>query len=305
MEIWELLPWIAGIIACIVAVPLLSLYTVKEWEKAIILRFGKIIRVSEAGIHTRIPFADSARYIDMRTQTIDLKSQVAITKDNISVGVDAVVFMRVENPKILVLNVQDEYEAVSKYSQTTMRDLIGTYELNELLANRAQIAETVKKNVDEVTTRWGIDITNVEIQDISLPEDMKRAFAVQAEAKREAEAIQTKARAELEAADDYQEAASKLAGNNAMQLRILETIKQVSKDQSNTIIFALPTETLTKMGISGIAAAASINSSDSRRRKAQTLELQKKPIELPKEETKKESDEEDGSDDAEESDEDT
>jgi len=271
-----------GIGGCILLILVaLSLFIVNQWEKAIVLHFGKIDRTVSEGLHFKNPITESIIKVDLRTQTLEVNRQVAITKDNISIGVDVVVFMKIEKPEIFVLNIEDYRTAVSKYAQASMRDLVGKYALDDLLTSRTEIATSLKNKVDALTKKWGIDVTNVEIQDIALPEDMKRAFAIQAESERESKAIKIKAQAELKASKDYKDAAKNLHQRNAMQLRILETIKQVSKDQSNTIIFALPIETLTSMGIGGLAAAASINSSDGRRRKAQALELAKKPIAMP------------------------
>jgi regulator of protease activity HflC (stomatin/prohibitin superfamily) len=205
----------------------------------------------------------------LRTRTVDLRRQSAITKDNISVTIDAVVFMKIEEPKKLILEIgADRFqEAVAKYAQSSIRDIVGKYSLDALLENREEIASELKIKVDSLTNKWGIDVTNAEIQDINLPADMQRAFEVQAEAERESKAIQIKAQAELKASDILRRAAETLDKSpNSIQLRMLETLTDVSKDQSNTIIFALPTETLLKAGVGGLAAMASINSSDARKR---------------------------------------
>jgi len=272
---------LAGIAGLIMFYIALAIYIVKQWQKAVILRFGKITKITEAGLHFKTPLIESVILVDLRTQTLEMERQVAITKDNISIGIDAVVFMKIEDAQKFVLNIEDYRSAVTKYAQASMRDLVGKYSLNDLLTSRAEIAQSLKAKVDELAKAWGIDVTNVEIQDISLPEDMKRAFAVRAEAERESEAIIIKAHAELEASKNYKGAALNLKDPGALQLRILETIKQISKDQSNTIIFALPTETLTSIGAGGLAAMASINSSDARKRRAMALEQAKKPIQLP------------------------
>jgi regulator of protease activity HflC (stomatin/prohibitin superfamily) len=177
--------------------------------------------------------------------------------------------MKIEEPKKLILEIgADRFqEAVAKYAQSSIRDIVGKYSLDALLENREEIASELKIKVDSLTNKWGIDVTNAEIQDINLPADMQRAFAVQAEAERESKAIQIKAQAELKASDILRRAAETLDKSpNSIQLRMLETLTDVSKDQSNTIIFALPTETLLKAGVGGLAAMASINSSDARKR---------------------------------------
>jgi regulator of protease activity HflC (stomatin/prohibitin superfamily) len=192
-------------------------------------------------------------------QTVDLRGQSAITKDNISVGIDAVVFMKIEDAEKLILRIKDYYNAVSKYAQTSIRNVIGRYSLDDLLESREEIARSLKDVIDQLSKDWGIDITRAELQDISLPSDMKRAFAVQAEAVRESKAVLIKAKAELEASTMLSEAAANMKDPNAMQLRILSTINDVSKDQSNTIILALPLETLKSAGIQGVASLSAIS----------------------------------------------
>jgi len=277
MEPFEIL---LTILAALVAIYLVRLgfYIVKQWEKVAVLRFGKITKIASTGINFKIPFVDSLYRVDMRMQTLDLRGQSAITKDSISVGLDAVVFMKVEDPEKVILNVVNYKEAVIKYAQTSMRNIVGQYKLDELLSSREQVAASIKSIIDELAQQWGIDIARTELQEINLPQNMQRAFAVQAESERESRAIIIKSAAELEASTNLQKAAAILRENDALQLRILETIKQVSKDQSNTIIFALPAETLKSIGAGGLAAMASINSSDARKRaenkKQQTQETE-------------------------------
>lgn len=250
-----------GIILVIVAVFLIpTFYVVPQWERVALIRFGKIEQITETGLHMRIPIVDSLQRVDIRTQTIDLMGQSAITRDNISVIIDAVVFMKIEDPEKLILQIQDYRMSVNKYAQTAIRNIIGTYDLDTLLENREEVAVKLKEEIDLLVKDWGIDITRAGLQDISLPPDMKRAFAVQAEAERESRAILIKANAEFQASEKLMLAAANMKDPNAMQLRILSTINDVSKDQSNTIILALPLETLRAASIDGIAAMASIKS---------------------------------------------
>jgi regulator of protease activity HflC (stomatin/prohibitin superfamily) len=237
-----------------------SIFIVKQWEKAAILRFGKIIDTVEPGLHFRVPIIDTITKVDMRTQTVDLKGQSAITKDNISVGVDAVVFLIIESPEKIITQIVNYRGAVSKYAQTAIRNIIGQYNLDDLLESREEIAIKLKEEIDKLAKDWGIDVTRAGLQDISLPEDMKRAFAVQAEAERESRAILIKADAELKASSKLAAAATNMQDPNAMQLRILSTVNDVSKDQSNTIILALPLETLKAAGIQGVASLSAIGS---------------------------------------------
>ena len=251
---------VTSTIAIVVIAMLLagSLFIVKQWEKAAVLRLGKIIKTVEPGLNFRVPIIDTVTKVDMRTQTIDLKGQSAITKDNISVGVDAVVFMTIESPEKIITQIVNYRDAVSKYAQTAIRNIIGQYDLDDLLESREEIAITLKEEIDKLAKDWGIDIARAGLQDISLPEDMKRAFAVQAEAERESRAILIKADAELQASSKLAAAAKNMQDPNAMQLRILSTVNDVSKDQSNTIILALPLETLKAAGIRGVAGLSAL-----------------------------------------------
>jgi len=254
--------WLGVIIVILAVVVVPSFYVVPQWERVAVIRFGKIEKIIETGLHMRIPLVDTLQRVDIRTQTIDLMGQSAITKDNISVVIDAVVFMKIEDPERLILQIQEYRLSVNKYAQTAIRNIIGTYDLDVLLENREEVAMKLKEEIDLLVKDWGIDITRAGLQDISLPSDMKRAFAVQAEAERESRAIQIKANAELMASEKLRQAALNMADPNAMQLRILSTLNDISKDQSNTIILALPLDTLRSAGIDGVAAMASIQNKE-------------------------------------------
>ena len=252
--------WLGVILVLLAVFIIPSFYVVPQWERVAVIRFGKIEKITETGLHMRIPLVDSLQRVDIRTQTIDLMGQSAITKDNISVVIDAVVFMKIEDPEKLILQIQEYRMSVNKYAQTAIRNIIGTYDLDVLLENREEVAVKLKEEIDLLVKDWGIDITRAGLQDISLPPDMKRAFAVQAEAERESRAVIIKANAELQASEKLKQAAVNMADPNAMQLRVLSTINDVSKDQSNTIILALPLETLRAASVDGIAAMAAIQS---------------------------------------------
>jgi regulator of protease activity HflC (stomatin/prohibitin superfamily) len=268
---------LSAIILMIVIVILASgVYVVNQWEKAAVLRFGIIVRVSGPGLKIKLPIIETVRKIDLRMHTVDLRGQSAITRDNISVGVDAVVFAAVEDVEKLLTKVVDYEEAVSKYAQTAIRNTIGRYSLDDLLQKREEIARSLKDTIDELATTWGVDIPKTEIQDISLPADMKRAFAIQAEAERGAKAVQITAEAELLASVKYKQAAENLTDPKALQLRMLQTLSDVSKEQANTIIMALPTDILLSAGPGGLGALASINSSAGRERNKQKLESLRK-----------------------------
>jgi regulator of protease activity HflC (stomatin/prohibitin superfamily) len=251
--------WLGAILFILAVFIIPSAYVVPQWERVAVIRFGKIVSIQDEGLRFKIPLIDKIRRVDIRTQTIDLTGQQTITKDNISVIIDAVVFMKVEDTEKLILQIQDFRNAVSKYAQTAIRNIIGTYNLDYLLENREEIAIKLKEEMDILVKDWGIDVTRAGLQDISLPEDMKRAFAVQAEAEREARAVIIRSNAELEASLKLKVAASNLSDPTALQLRILTTIDDISKDQSNTIVLALPLETLKSIGAEGAAALANLS----------------------------------------------
>jgi regulator of protease activity HflC (stomatin/prohibitin superfamily) len=247
------------LVLVLIVVLALSIYVVQQWEKGAVFRLGQIKDVVDPGLHFKVPVIDSVRKVDLRTQTIDLMGQSAITKDNISVGIDAVVFMKVEDAERIITRIVNFRDAVSKYAQTAIRNIIGQYNLDDLLESREEIAIKLKEEIDRLSKDWGIDIARAGLQDISLPADMKRAFAVQAEAERESRAILIKADAELNASTKLAAAAKNMEDPNAMQLRILSTLNDVSKDQSNTIVLALPLETLRAAGIQGVASISAIS----------------------------------------------
>jgi regulator of protease activity HflC (stomatin/prohibitin superfamily) len=230
-----------------------------QWEQAIILRLGKYVRTVDAGIFFVIPFVESAITRDLRVRTLDIRKQQVITKDNISVGVDAVVFLKVVDTKKSIVNIQNFIYAVKQYSQTTLRNVIGQKMLDELLEKRESIAKAVKGIVDEQADRWGVDVEGIELQDIELPEDMKRIMARQAEAEREKRGVIIASEGEVAAAKNLKIAADTLMkskGKIGMRLRELATISDVSQDQSNTIVF-YPTSLGMDSVVSGTALAQS------------------------------------------------
>jgi len=245
----------------------LSYFIVRQWERVALIRLGRIVKIEDkAGLHFKIPFIDRLYVVDMRMQTIQLKGQTTITKDNISVSIDTVVFTKVEDPMKVILQIEDYKDAVAKYAQTSIRDIMGKYSLDDLLMKREEVADAFKDKVDELSKVWGVDINKAEIQDISLPDDMKRALAVKAEAEREAQSVVIKADAELKASVILKQAAENMKDPNAMQLRILAAVSEASKEAANTIIMALPLETLKYASVGDLGALASINSSAARRR---------------------------------------
>jgi len=229
----------------------------KEWEEAIILRFGKFQRLVGPGFFFKWPIAESFLKQDKRIITLDVARQEVMTKDNISVSVDAVVFMKVLNTKDSLVNIQNLWNSVMKYAQTTMRDVVGNIELDELLARRDEIANRIEKIVEKETRDWGVDITSVNLQNVELPEDMKRVIARQAEAEREKRAVIIKSEGELTAAENLEKAVKQMS-NRALYLRTLSSLEDISYDQSNTIVFAIPMD-MVKGEILGLSAFAGAN----------------------------------------------
>lgn len=218
---------------------------VKEYERAIKFRFGKFVSVMEPGIRLVIPFVHEAIKIDLRTITQDVPQQRCITKDNVTITINAVVYYKVFDAKKAVLQVKDCYFAVTQLAQTTLRNSLGGFELDELLSNLKVISKEIKEIVDKDTDPWGIKVERVEIKDIKIPEDMERIIARVAEAERDKRAIIVKSEGEVGAAQKLADAAKILSSvPGAMHLRTLATINDLSGDKSNTVIFAIPVEVL-------------------------------------------------------------
>lgn len=226
----------------------------KEWEEAIILRFGKFQRLVGPGIFFKWPFFETFLKQDKRIVALDVSRQEVMTKDNISVSIDAVVFVRVTNTKDSLINIRNLWDSVMKHAQTTMRDVVGNVELDELLTRREEIAEKIEKVVEEETQGWGVEIISVKLQNVELPEDMKRVIARQAEAEREKRAVIIKSEGELTAAANLEKAVQQMS-NRALYLRTLASLEDISYDPSNTIVFAIPMD-IVKGDIVGLAALA-------------------------------------------------
>ena len=218
---------------------------IREYESGVKFRFGKYIKKLKPGLRLVIPVIHEIRKIDLRTITQDVPQQKTITKDNVTITINAVVYFRVFDAEKAVLEVKDAYFAVTQLAQTTLRNSIGGVELDELLSNLKKISKDIKEIIDLETDPWGIKVERVEIKDIKLPEDMERVIAKVAEAEREKRAIIVKSAGEVEAALKLSEAAKTMAETpGAMHLRTLATLNDLSSDKSNTIVFAMPVEIL-------------------------------------------------------------
>lgn len=218
---------------------------VNQYERGVVLTLGRYTSMKDPGIRFVWPIVQRMIRVDIRITTSDIPQQEVITRDNVPVGINAVVYFQVQHAADAILKIQDFSYAITQYAQTALRDVIGGVELDTLLTERIKIAEDIKKIVDEETNAWGVDVTAIKIQDIELPADMKRSMAKQAEAEREKRAVIIKAEGEMTAAADLSKAAQMLSAvPGALSLRTLETIEKVNPDPSKTIIFALPTEIL-------------------------------------------------------------
>lgn len=216
---------------------------VNQYERGIVLRLGKFHRTMNPGLRIIIPYIDHMMKVDVRTTPMDIPKQEVITKDNVTVNVDAVVYYRVLDPKKAVLETTNYSYATSTFAQTALRDITGNFELDEILSKRDEISSQIKEIVDKQTDKWGIDIENVKLQNIELPSDMKRAMAKQAEAERERRAAVISAEGEKAAADAVAKAAELLAKTpGGIQIRTLQTLEKISTDPSQKTVILLPND---------------------------------------------------------------
>jgi len=229
----------------ILVIILCSIRQVNEYEKGILFTCGKFTRMLDAGWHVVLPIFQTFSKIDVRTSVYDVPEQEAITKDNVSVKINAVVYFHIFDASLSFLKVDNYRYAVGQLAQTTMRNIVGSYTLDQVLSERDQISEQICSIIDKATDPWGIKVENVELKDISLPEEMKRVIAKVAEAEREKAAVITKSKGEVESAENLSKAAEMMSQSpGALHLRTLATLNDLSSDQSNTIIFAVPIEVL-------------------------------------------------------------
>ena len=218
---------------------------VNQYERGVVLLFGTYQTTWKPGWKIQIPIIQRLIKVDIRIKAVDVPDQEAITRDNIPIRINAVIYFKVLDAEKAVLEVEDFFYAVSQLAQTTMRNAVGEVTLDELLANKASISEGIKKTVDDASDAWGIDVQSVELKDIILPESLKRTIAKVAEAEREKQAVIINSQGEVEAANNMAEAAKTLSmQNGALHLRTLQSINDLSSDQSNTTIWMVPIEGL-------------------------------------------------------------
>lgn len=234
------------IILIIVGILILAcLKQVNQYERGVVFTMGRYSYMMEPGWRLLIPVFQSFKKVDIRIKAVDVPDQKAITRDNVPVTVNAVIYYKVADAAKAIIEVENFYYAISQYAQTTMRNIVGEVTLDELLAQRDKIAERIKEIVDKETDEWGIKVNNVELKDVSLPESMERTIAKQAEAEREKRAVIINSEGELAAAQNVAAAAKILAASDgALHLRTLQSINDLSSDQSNTVVFVTPVEIL-------------------------------------------------------------
>lgn len=238
MSIWIILTIILFVIV-------ISIKQINQYQKGVKFTFGKYVGLMEPGWRIVFPIFQFYRKIDLRVKAVDVPNQEAITKDNISVGVNAVIYYRVQEANKAVLEVEDFFFAISQLAQTTMRNAVGQVDLDELLSKRDRVSESIRLVIDKASDPWGIKVLNVELKDVILPEEMKRVIGKQAEAEREKRSLIIKAEGEVIAAGNMAKAARTLSeAEGALHLRTLQSINDISSDKSNTIVFAMPLEVL-------------------------------------------------------------
>lgn len=236
--------WIVIIIIAIL-ISISSVKQINEYERGIKFTRGKFKEIMQPGWRMVLPIFESYKKVDIRTKAVDVPEQDAITKDNVSIKINAVIYYKIFDASKAILAVENYYYAVGQLAQTTMRNIVGSVSLDELLSEREKISTEICKVIDEATDPWGVKVENVELKDVSLPEEMKRVIAKVAEAEREKIAVITKAAGEVEASENLAKAARTMSESaGALHLRTLATINDISSDQSNTVIFAVPIEVL-------------------------------------------------------------
>ncbi len=237
MEFW--------VIAIILGVVVSSIRQINQYQRGVKFTLGKYTGIMDPGWRIVLPVVQSYEKVDIRTKAVDVPEQEAITKDNVSTKISAVIYYRVEDASKAVLEVENFGRAVNQLAQTTMRNVVGETSLNDLLAERDSIATRIGDIVRETTGSWGLEILSVELKDINLPEDMKRTMAKAAEAEREQRATIINSEGEVIAAHNLAKAALTMAATpGALHLRTLNSINDISSDQSNTVVFAVPLEAL-------------------------------------------------------------
>jgi len=243
-------PIVIGIIVVVIFILItMSVKIVTEFERGVIFRLGRLVGARGPGLFLIIPFIDRMVKVDLRVVTMDVPSQEVITRDNVTVRVNAVVYFRVVDPESSVVKVLDHIRATSQISQTTLRNVLGQSELDELLTKREKLNQMLQKIIDEHTDPWGVKVSTVEIKEVELAEEMKRSMAAQAEAERERRAKIIHAEGELQASEKLAQAANIIGREPAaIQLRYLSTLSEIASEKNSTILFPIPIELFKAFG---------------------------------------------------------
>jgi len=243
MDMWNvLLNWM-GIIVLAVIVLTSSIKVIPEYERAVLFRLGRMVGVKGPGLFFIIPIIDRIIRVSLRIVVVDIPPQEVITRDNVTTRVNAVLYYRVVSPERAIVNVERFHDATNQLAQTTLRSVVGTAELDELLSQREKLNQTIQTIVDESTDPWGIKVTAVEIKDVVLPNEMQRAIARQAQAERDRRAAIIQAEGERQASEQLAQASEILtAVEGGLTLRMLRSLSEVSNSPNTTILFPLPME---------------------------------------------------------------
>jgi regulator of protease activity HflC (stomatin/prohibitin superfamily) len=247
MDTETLVPFLicAGValLVIILLTVLRGLQVLTEYERGVIFTLGKFTGVRKPGLTFIIPILQKMRKVDLRLKTAEVPRQEVMTRDNIPMLVNAVVYFKVIDPEAVIIKIEDYIFAIRQYTQAALRDVIGNNEMDSVLTERLQIAEAIKEIVDNETSDWGVDIESIKIQELELPAEMKRAMARQAEAERERRATIIASQGELAAAENLRDAAEKLAATpGALHLRTLQTIRDIASDPSEKLVLFLPSD---------------------------------------------------------------
>ena len=252
MELLEAFPrlisWAVPIIILVIIIFPQAIRVLREYERGVIFRLGKLLGAKGPGVIFLIPIVDRMVRMDLRVVTIDVPRQEVMTRDNVPVSVDAVLYFRVIDPQSAVVKVENFLKATSLIAQTTLRSVLGQAELDELLAHREKINQTLQEIIDRQTDPWGIKVTAVEVKDVALPDTMKRAMAKQAEAERERRAKIVNAEGEFQAAEKMVQAAATMSKEPmALQLRFLQTMREISSEHNTTTFLPVPLDLFTSL----------------------------------------------------------
>jgi regulator of protease activity HflC (stomatin/prohibitin superfamily) len=241
-------PGVIAVIAVVLGLLVASIRILREYERGVVFMLGRFWKVKGPGLIIIIPLVQQMVRVDLRTVVMDVPSQDVISRDNVSVKVNAVIYFRVIDPERAIIQVEDFFAATSQLAQTTLRSVLGQHELDDMLAEREKLNADIQRLLDSQTDAWGIKVANVEIKHVDIDESMIRAIARQAEAERERRAKVIHAEGENQAAAKLVEAARQLATQpNSMQLRYLQTLTEIAGEQNSTVVFPLPMELITNL----------------------------------------------------------